>query len=113
MDVDIKREEETRGMFRKTIHHRVTFKVQFTEEEKARIRQAGVEKDVLVELPGYPPGSMIRKTVQDVVKSGGFSSFLDSITEAQEIIEHGKTQLKALKTIIDATDAPKSEKFTL
>ena len=53
MKVTINHVQKTTGMIRRTTHHGVSVRVQFSAEELAVIRERKLEKDVVLER-GYP-----------------------------------------------------------
>jgi len=119
MRVSINHSEKQTGVFRKTTHYIVTVKVDFSEEEKAIIKQRDLKSTVI--MTRSTP-SHINTSIDDIwdltiskLLSGPDDYGLETLAKAKDYEEVLIDSLKELKDYISANEEveEKSKSFEL
>lgn len=110
MKVDIEHEEITRGMLRKKTYYKIKCNVQFSEEEKAIIKEGDLDGVIVMERP---PSADIKVSANDeaewfylrigALNNDKWDEFcVDTKSDIAIYEEELKGSLKQLKTYLEA-----------
>ena len=115
MKVDIKRSEQTRGLFKKTTEYHVSVSVQFSEEEKKVIEECDISGNVICERPtragmkAFEDPSIFHLRVLSLLKDKPDVFEFENLADANEYNDAIPPSLKNLKDFIERNSSPQED----
>lgn len=101
------------GLIFKTEMHTVTFSATMNEEEKAKVRHAGIEKEDILEAPIRPNFTM-NLSIENFMNGTEWTCTFERSDYAQQFTEILKECLRNTKEYIDAIEVdPQAQNFEL
>jgi len=114
MQVSIKPGTKKRGMILKKEVHTIILNTQFTEEEKATVRELQIAKHNVIEQAPFGPDFFMDVTVSELMSGRDFVFELPTSSAAQDFIEIIKGSLANMKSHMETySDGPSEEAFEL